>query len=54
MADEMPFESEVLERLDLREGLLNAIFAEDALPGRSGGADVVSAEGLGNGDERDA
>ena len=54
VADEVPLEREIAQRVDLVEAFLNAILAEVALAGRRGRAHGVGIERLGNGDERDA
>jgi hypothetical protein len=47
----VPLETEVAERLDLVESLLDAILAEAALTGGRGLTNEVRAKCLGNGDE---
>ncbi len=54
-ADEMPFDlsAQIGERLDLRERLLDVVFAEGALTGREGRPDVFGRERLGDGKQLD-
>jgi len=53
MADEMPSQVHVGRFADLLQGFLDLVFAEVALAGGPGGADMIRAEGLRYGDELD-
>jgi hypothetical protein len=53
VSDEVPFQIEVGERVDLRGGFLNAVLPEDPLAGNGGRAYYLRADGFGNSDEGD-
>ena len=53
MADQMPLERKVGERLDFRQRFLDAVFAERDVTGRDGRANVLGRDRLGHRDQGD-
>src|SRR5262245_28778609 len=53
MADQMPTERQIRQRVDLRQSFLHFVFAKVGLSGCGCGADEVGGECFRNGDETD-